>query len=34
MLIGSLLCFIGSYVGIYFLIRNTNAICEAYNQQR
>lgn len=34
MLIGSLLCFIGSYVGIYFLLNNVNAICNAYNQQR
>lgn len=34
MLIGSLLCFIGSYVGIYFLLNNVNAICSAYNQQR
>ena len=34
MLIGSLLCFIGSYVGIYFLLNNMNAICSAYNQQR
>lgn len=34
MLIGSLLCFIGSYVGIYFLLNNTNAICDAYNRQR
>lgn len=33
MLIGSLLCFIGSYVGIYFLLNNVNAICNAYNQQ-
>ena len=34
MLIGSLLCFIGSYVGVYFLLNNVNAICSAYNQQR
>lgn len=34
MLIGSLLCFIGSYVGVYFLLNNVNAICNAYNQQR
>lgn len=34
MLIGSLLCFIGNYVGIYFLLNNVNAICSAYNQQR
>lgn len=34
MIIGSLLCFIGSYVGIYFLLNNVNAICSAYNQQR
>ena len=34
MLIGLLLCFIGSYVGIYFLLNNVNAICSAYNQQR
>ena len=34
MLIGSLLCFIGSYVGVYFLLNNTNAICDAYNRQR
>ena len=34
MLIGSLLCFIGSYVDIYFLLNNVNAICSAYNQQR
>lgn len=34
MIIGSLLCFIGSYVGIYFLLNNVNAICNAYNQQR
>ena len=33
MLIGSLLCFIGSYVGVYFLLNNVNAICNAYNQQ-
>ena len=25
---------IGSYVGVYFLLNNVNAICNAYNQQR
>lgn len=34
LLIGSLLCFVGKYVGIYFLLNNVNAICNAYNQQR
>ena len=34
LLIGSLLCFVGKYVGIYFLLNNVNAICSAYNQQR
>lgn len=30
-LIGMLVCGIGSYVAMYILIKNTNAICEAYN---
>lgn len=33
-IIGLLLCFVGKYVGIYFLLNNVNAICNAYNQQR
>ena len=31
-LLGSWLCGIGSFVAMYFLIKNTNAICAAYNQ--
>lgn len=31
MLIGYLICAVGSYVAVYFLIRNTNDICQAYN---
>lgn len=32
MIIGYLLCGIGTYVAMYFMIKNTNAICEAYNE--
>ena len=31
-LVGLLLCGIGPYVAMYFLIKNTNAICGAYNR--
>ena len=31
-LVGALLCGIGPYVAMHFLIRNTNSICAAYNQ--
>ena len=31
-LVGALLCGIGPYVAMHFLIRNTNSICSAYNQ--
>ena len=32
-LIGLLLCGIGPYVAMHFLIKNTNAICDAYNRR-
>ena len=32
-LVGLLLCGIGPYVAMYFLIKNTNAICDAYNRR-
>ena len=32
MVIGALLCGVGVYVGLYFIIKNTNAICEGYNR--
>ncbi|MBR4831007.1 MAG: DUF4234 domain-containing protein [Butyrivibrio sp.] len=31
-LIGSLLCGVGAYVALYIIIKNTNAICSAYNR--
>ncbi len=31
-LVGALLCGIGPYVAMHFLIRNTNSLCAAYNQ--
>ncbi len=31
-LFGALLCGIGPYVAMYILIKNTNAICDAYNR--
>lgn len=31
-LVGLLLCGIGPYVAMYFLIKNTNSICSAYNR--
>lgn len=31
-IIGALICGIGTYVAMYFLLKNTNAICEAYNE--
>lgn len=31
-LVGALLCGIGPYVAMHFLIKNTNSICAAYNQ--
>jgi len=30
---GLLICCIGTYIGDYILIKNTNAICDAYNKQ-
>lgn len=32
LIFGSLLCGIGYFIGNYILIKNTNAICDAYNQ--
>ena len=31
-LVGAFLCGIGPYVAMYFLMRNTNSLCAAYNQ--
>lgn len=31
-LVGALLCGIGPYVAMHFLMKNTNAICDAYNR--
>jgi hypothetical protein len=31
---GSLLCFIGPFIAMNIIIKNTNAICAAYNQQK
>ena len=33
-LVGILVCGIGPYVAMYFLIKNTNALAAAYNQSR
>lgn len=30
---GALICGVGSFIGDYILIKNTNAICNAYNRQ-
>lgn len=32
-LLGSLLCFVGTFVGSYILIKNVNLICDAYNRK-
>lgn len=32
-LLGALICFVGSFVGSYILIKNINAICAAYNRE-
>jgi hypothetical protein len=32
-LFGAFLCGIGSFIGIDILLKNTNAICDAYNRQ-
>lgn len=31
-IIGMVICGIGQFVGMYFLMKNTNAICDAYNR--
>lgn len=32
LVVGSIVCGIGGFVAMHFLIKNTNAICNAYNQ--
>ncbi len=32
-LFGALLCFVGPYIAMHILIKNTNAICAAYNRR-
>ena len=32
-LLGALICFVGSFVGSYILIKNINAICASYNRE-
>ena len=33
-ILGALICWVGTYYGDYIIIKNTNAICDAYNRRQ